>query len=70
MLFFGFGEGDGKGCAFSGSAFHTDAGMMDQRRMLDDGKAEPRSADLLGAAFIDPIEPFKDAVQTFRATST
>ena len=37
---------------------------MDHHGVLDDGKAQPRAADLLAAALVHPVKPLKNAVQT------
>lgn len=50
-------------CTASDFAVHLNMGVMDHRRVLDDGQAQSGAAHFLGMALIHPIEPLKNAIQ-------
>ena len=54
---------------FSHFAFHREGRAVVRSRVFDNRKPKPRAADLLGMAFIHPVEPFEDPV-LFRRRNT
>ena len=56
-----FSERHRDGRALARRALELELRAVILRRVLDDGQAEARPADLAGMALIDPIKPLKDA---------
>ena len=59
-------QSDGERAAHAQSAGHTDLSPEIERKMLDDGKPQARSTQLLRTRLVDPEKSFEQAILVFR----
>ena len=62
LFFFSIGKENRKFRPKARLTAHLDIGLVNQNRVLDDGKAQPRTAGGLGAALVHAIEPLKNPI--------
>ena len=55
-----FWKAQGYLCPLARNAVQVHACLVDFGGMLDDGKAQPGSADFFGMAFVNTVEAFKN----------